>query len=333
MTIKDIARISGYGVSTVSRALNGHPDVSEDAREKIRAIARENNFVPNANARQLKLSHNKTVVIIVKGTFNVFFSGLIENLQTEVSKTGASVLIHYINTNENEVSLAKRLSEQEKPLGIVFLGGNIMNFKESFEQISAPCVICTTSAGDSGFKNLSSVSVDDVDAGKCAIDYLIKKGHRNIGILGGDITTYCSTGLRYKGCIQSFTENGVSFDEDAFEYCEFSYQSAYDAAKSLLARKPELTAIFAMSDNMAIGAVRALHDTGKSVPDDISVIGYDGIEITGFYTPRITTFKQPETTLAAITVQLLQELIDGGEARQILLKSTFIEGGSVKDIN
>lgn len=334
MTIKDIARLSGYGVSTVSRALNGHPDISKDTREKILEIARENNFVPNENARQLKSTSSKTVSVIVKGTFNVFFSGLIENLQALLDASGYNVQLHYLHTSQDELELAKKVLLLEKPLGIIFLGGSVSAFEEKFSDIvKIPAVLCTTSAGSVRVDNLSSVSVDDIEAGERAIDYLFSNGHRNIGIIGGDIESVCATGLRFKGCMNSFERNGLAFDMSMFEKADFDFESSYKSASRLIKRKPELTAVFAMSDTMAIGAIRALEDLGLRVPDDISVLGFDGIDYSSFSNPRITTYKQPQDEIAELTVRLLNDMLrSNSRSRHVLLKSRFQPGGSVRGI-
>lgn len=333
-TIKDIAKFSGYGISTVSRALNGHPDVSEEARKKIRAIADQYGFVPNANARQLKLSVNKAIAIIVKGTFNVFFSGLIENMQTEIDRGGYTVMLHYIDTEQNEVETAKLLCTVEKPCGIIFLGGNTENFNSNFKKhIKIPCVLCTTSGENISAENLGSVSVDDIDGGRQAIDYLISCGHRKIGIIGGDIKNFCTTGQRYVGCINSFKEHKCHFDDTMYEEAGFTFDSAYRATNALLKRHNDFTAIFAMSDTMAIGAIRAISDMGYKVPDNISVLGFDGIDMAAYYNPIITTFKQPELKIASITVKQLKTMItEPAKPEHILLKAKFQDGGSVKKI-
>ena len=333
LTIKDIARLSGYGVSTVSRALNNHPDISAEAREKIRAVAQQYNFTPNTNARQLKSSGSKSVVIIVKGTFNVFFSALVEKLQMQIDRLGYGVLVHYLDTKENEVQLAKRLYNEIKPLGIIFLGGSIKNFEQDFD-LTIPCVLSTTSAMGTEFRNLSSVSVDDTDAGKQAVEYLLRNGHKSIGIIGGDITTYCATQQRFQGAAKALSDKGIAFDKDCYEYSRFTLNSAYEAAKKLLLRKKDITALFAMSDTMAIGACKAITDMGFNVPDDISVIGFDGIDMAAFYNPQITTFKQPVAEIAEETVKLLKDMLENGaDARHILMKAEIIEGKSVKKIN
>ncbi|NLJ16846.1 MAG: LacI family transcriptional regulator [Clostridiales bacterium] len=329
MTIKDIARLSRYSVSTVSRALNDHPDINQDTKKKILKIARDNNFVPNSNAIRLKAFEENSVVIIVKGEFNLFFSSLIEHLQFYIEKSGFRGFTNYIHTSENEIQTAIRVCAEQKPKGIVFLGGDIENFRKDFERINIPCVLCTAISLELDYPNLSCISADDLAGGAMAIKFLLEKGHRNIGIIGGDISTECSCQLRYEGCLKGFEEYGLSFDTDLYEYSSFDFNDSYNSVKRLIKRHPEITAIFSMSDVMAIGASTALMDMGYSVPEDISVIGFDGIEISKFFKPKITTFIQPQDKIAKKSIELLTSMINGKKPARVLLQTKLIERESV----
>ena len=121
MTIKDIARESGYAVSTVSRALNDHPDVSREAKEKIKAIVAAHKFVPNSNARQLKVQQNRSIIIVVKGAFNMFFAAILERMQSLISCSGYSAEVHYLDEDADEVLVGEQLQRERKPLGFIFL--------------------------------------------------------------------------------------------------------------------------------------------------------------------------------------------------------------------
>ena len=126
MTIKDIARLSGYGIGTVSRVLNNHPDVSEKARKKILSVIEENNFQPNSNARHLKMQSSSSVILIVKGTSNLLFADIVEQMQSLFLKNGENVSTYYIDEDANEVNYAIQLCRDRNPKGIVFLGGNFV---------------------------------------------------------------------------------------------------------------------------------------------------------------------------------------------------------------
>ena len=187
MTIKDIARLAGCGVSTVSRALNGSSEISDATRARINEVIQKYNYTPNGNARRMRQTAPNSVLLIVNGSSNLFFSPLIEQIQTAAESAGLQLVVNYIDEQEDEVQTAAQLCVEQKPAGIIFLGGDIRNFRRSFAGISVPCVLSTASAKELGFANLSSVSVDDVDGGRMAAEELLRLGHRSIGILGGDL--------------------------------------------------------------------------------------------------------------------------------------------------
>lgn len=331
LTIKDIARISGYAVSTVSRALNDHPDINPETKKRICRIVEEYNYSPNRNARFLKQSSGKNVLLIVKGNANLFFTPILEQIQSSAGKKGLSVTVSYISENDNEITEAVRICEEMKPMGIIFIGGNVCIFQRDFSKLSAPCVLCTAYAGKLGFANLSSVSVDDFQGGKAAATKLCKLGHRRIGILSGDNKSEGPFRERFSGICNALSEYGIDEAEKFTEICEFSFRSAYEKACKLISEHSDLTAVIAMSDIIAIGAVRAFSDMGLKIPDDISVIGFDGLELAKFYTPRITTFYQPVDKLADISVKKLVEMIENNdEASHILLEAEYVSGETTK---
>ena len=169
MTIKDIARESGYAISTVSRALNDHPDVSEEAKARIRQVVEARGFVPNANARKLKQTEAKSIVFVVKSTANMFFAGMLVQLQQLVSRAGYDGVVQYLDEDGDEVVLARQLSRELKPRGIIFLGGSAEHFRKGFADIHLPCVLATVVSEELAFPNLSMVGVDDRKAGAAAI--------------------------------------------------------------------------------------------------------------------------------------------------------------------
>ena len=163
MTIKDLSAQTGYSVGTVSRVLNNQPNVSEKAREVILKAAEESGFQLNANAKQLKQSHSNSVLVVVRGTANEMFNSMMETIQARIATTPYQLIVDYIDENSNEVSRAMQLCREKKPLGILFLGGNIQNFRTDFDKIDIPCVEVTNDSSSLGFANLSSVTTDDRD--------------------------------------------------------------------------------------------------------------------------------------------------------------------------
>lgn len=335
MTIKDIAKLSGYGVATVSRVLNDHPDVSEATRRKVLAVVEEQNFQPNNNAKHLKQQASTSIAIIVKGTMNLLFADLVEKLQALLRDAGQDAAVYYLDEDANEVDYACRLCRERRPMGILFLGGDLELFEAGFSPITVPCVLLTNTARELGFGNLSSFTTDDAEAAEQVVELLAQRGHRHIGLLGGNWSCTQISHRRLMGCRDACIRLGIPFDVDRqCEPCRYSMPEAYAATKKLLARCPGLTAIFALSDVMALGAIRALRDMGRRVPEDISVVGYDGL-VTGQYSlPRLTTVRQDTQQLAQRGVDaLLRGITRNSPPVHELVPFQLIEGESVANIS
>ena len=312
MTIKDLAEKSGYSVATVSRVLNNHPNVSEKAREEISKLVEECGFQINLNAKQLK-QHANSILVVVKGTSNEMFAEMIETIQTLIDKTHYPLHVDYMDEDCNEVLRAIQLCREKKPLGILFLGGNSQNFLRDFGKIEIPCVLVSNDASGLPFDNLSSVSTDDRQAARCAMDSLIALGHRKFVVVGGDREISDTSRLRYEGCLQSFRKHGIEYDEELdYQGVRFSYQDGYNATQQLIANNRQFTALFAISDVMAIGAIRALHNNGLRVPKDVSVMGFDGLMLSSFLVPQLSTVIQSAQKMAQRGVEILLNHIEHG---------------------
>lgn len=332
VTIKDIARESGYSVSTVSRVLNRRNDVSPDARQKIEEVVEKFHFVPNNNAKQLKQNNSKSIGVIVKGISNMLFSNIVEEIQKLIEKTEYTLVMSYLDEDDDEVEQAILFCRERKPLGLLFLGGNPEYFKREFQGVDVPCVLVTNRADKLGYANLSSVATDDIAGGRCAVDALFAAGHEKIGILGGNLQKSYTSHQRFLGCQESFFAHGRTLDETrCYEKAHFSFDSAYRGMNRLVEKFPDVTAVFAMSDVMAIGAIRALRDRGIRVPEDISVVGFDGTTLAEYYNPKIATVKQQYRTLATRSVEILFGQIElKQDAVHEMVPFAFVDGESVR---
>lgn len=325
MTIKDLAEKTGYSVGTVSRVLNDQPHVSRQARETILRAAEESGFRLNTNAKQLKQQHGTSILVICKGKSNELFDSLLEAIQARTAQSPYPLIVDYVDENENEVRRAVHLCLEKKPLGILFLGGNRENFLVDFHRIALPCVLVTSSARELPFPNLSSVTSDDTLAAGLAIRHLVSLGHEKFAVIGGPRQLSDATRLRYRGCLEAFRDHGIAFDEALdYETARFSCLGGYNAAQALLARGRDFTALFAMSDVMAIGAIRALQDAGKRIPEDVSVMGLDGLAIGEYTIPRLATVSQAVQELAEKSLELLRRGIEtGSTARHEIVPVTL----------
>ncbi|HBN85522.1 MAG TPA: LacI family transcriptional regulator [Clostridiales bacterium] len=332
LTIKEISRLANVSVSTVSRVLNNKYDVSEQTKKKVLEIINQYNYIPNSNAKQLKQICSNIICIIVKGTQNLFLEPIVEEIQSEISKTKYIPLIHFIDENESEIDEACRLITKKKPVGIIFLGGSPSLKADQFKDIGVPCVFATVSAEGLNLDNISSVCIDDKAAAKKAVDYLFEMGHRDIAILSGRLLDKDSIFKRFMGAMESYREHGVEFNEKHFIQSKFTYDDAYAAVDhSLKPDQPKYTAIFAMSDIMAIGATKAIFNNGLSVPNDISIIGFDGISLTQYYNPTLATIKQPSVEIAHKSIELLIQNIESNmSSHNVVLGTELIKGNSIK---
>ena len=334
MTIKDLAAMTGYSVGTVSRVLNNHPHASKKARQVILKAVEESGFRLNENAKQLKQQHATSVLVVVKGTSNELFSELMERIQPMVAKTGYPLIVDYMDEDANEVLRAMQLCKEKKPLGMLLLGGNSQNFSGDFHKIDVPCVLVTNDAGGQKFPNLSSVTTDDREASRQAMDTLVALGHRRIVVVGGDRGHSDTSRLRYEGCLQSLRSHGIDFDEELdYQGVRYSYEDGYRATQKLLASGRQFTALFAVADVIAIGAIRALKEAGLRVPEDVSVMGFDGLPLGSFTVPQLSTVVQSTELLAQNSVDILIDCIENrSQPRQVTVPFSIDQRESTRYI-
>lgn len=306
MDIRDIARLSGYSLGTVSRVLNGHPNVSDKARMRVLKVVEEVGYEPNSNARFLKMQGRTAIAVFVKGARNLLFADILERIQALLSEADEQADVVYLDEDENEVLSAIHYQQVRHPKGMLFLGGDPAFFKTSFGRVSVPGVLVTNTAAGLAFKNLSSVSTNDVEAAREVVEYLFSRGHRRIGIVGGNRALSQVSGRRLHGAEEALRAHGIELDyERDYEPCHFSMEEGYDAMVRLVMRSPDLTAVFALGDAIALGAMRAVFDMGLSIPGDLSLVGFDGVNSSQFSIPRLTTIRQDTRLIATRSVETL----------------------------
>lgn len=334
MTIKDLAAKTGYAVGTVSRVLNNHPNVSEKARKTILAAVEESGFQLNVNAKQLKQTHANTVLVIVKGTGNFLFAQMVEVIQNLLAETNYDIHVDYMHGAENEVLRAVQLSREKKAVGVLFLGGNHENFKSDFYKLDIPGVLVTNDAAGLGFDKLSSVYVDNFEASRQALEVLIERGHRRFAVIGGHRKYSDTSQQRWEGALHAIRAHDLTIDPELdYATVYFSAEGGYQAVVELLERGRNFTAIYTMSDLMAIGAIRALTDRGIRVPQDVSVVGFDGLPLGQYLVPRLSTIDQPGEDMARRSVEILMDTIKHGTpARHEAVAFTLLRRESVGSI-
>ena len=243
----------------MSRVLNNHPDVSEKAKARVLAVVEQYGFEPNANARHLKMQAPSAIAVLVKGMQNLLFADILEQIQSLLQGSGEEVYVAYLDEDEDEVQHALRLTQLRHPKGFLFLGGDLACFAAEFSGVSVPAVLLTNGARELGFPNLSSFTTHDESAAEQAIDYLYQRGHRRIHVLGGNRSGTQISARRLLGVQRAMERHGLPCElERIHEPCRYSMEDGYQGARRLLERDPGVTALFALGDVIALGAVRAV---------------------------------------------------------------------------
>ncbi len=317
MTIKDIARKCGVSVTTVSRALNNLPGINQETKEMILRVVKEEGFVPNSNARVLKQHESNTIVVIVKGIENLFYQPMITEILENINTEKYSMMLHYIPTNEDEVGVAQQIVIERKPKGIIFLGGYFINEGDRIKSWGVPCVVAASGRVDEDSAAACSYfSVDDFKESYRAVESLIQKGHRKIAFLCSCKDEPGISYNRLEGYKKALEDHQIDVDERLIIYSNddenaYTVERGYTDTRMILKNHIDCTAIFAISDLVAMGVCRALIDAGKSIPGDYSVMGYDGLEILKYNNPSLTTIKQPVKEMARRSVKTLFDMING----------------------
>lgn len=335
-TIKDIARAAGVSISTVSRVLTSSQPVDQDKKERVMKAVRELNYVPNNNARNLRKTQSQTVMILVKSIENPFFQKIIHNLEKILMLRGLSVELRNVGKNDDEIALAAREAITNNPRAIILMGGSFGYTNEDFQAIRIPCVLVTIKAHERVDPALySSVIIDDVAEMKKAVEYLIELGHRRIGcIFTKDNEEQNPNTLRAEGYIQAMKEHGIAYDPQlmgiALHGNQSGYEIAFNTMTRLMEKNPDMTAVVAMSDVLAIGAAKAIIASGRRIPEDISIIGFDGTDEAEYFNPSLDTVAQPVEQFAQKTADAIIKMLTAKKTTHIILECDLINRGSCR---
>ena len=339
ITIKDIARICGVGVSTVSRAINNHPDINADTKKLVMDTIREYNYVPNNSARNLKRSESRSIAVLVKGISNPFFSKMIRVIERGTYEKGYSMVLQHVDEHSDEVDVALQLIKEKRLKGIIFLGGYFSHTQEELDQLTVPCVLSTVGrikpedVSDNGL--FSVVCVDDYKESYKLVDYLCSIGHKRIAIIAADESDKSIGQLRLRGYKKALEDHHIPVDEELIQRMPegvdtYSMEAGYIAAGDLIRSGKDFTALYAISDAMAVGACKAFRDAGKSIPEDCSIAGFDGLDYAAFYNPSMTTIQQPVEDMAKATLKILFDMIKRRKKciQQVFEARLFIGGST-----
>ena len=333
VTIYDIARATGYSAPTVSRALTGTGKLTEETRKKIIAAANEMGYEPNSIARSLSTKRTNLIGIIYddvqmsRGFTHPLFSGVLNTFRETVEKQGYDII--FLSRHFKMSYLAHARYRAVEGVAIINPETGQYDNYEDFAASDIPCV--STSAIIPG---ICSVLSKNEEAGYTAAKYLVAMGHKKIAYLSGPYDSYSTSALeRYKGFSRGLEECGQKIDESYFEKCDtWADTSGRAGFARLYERHSDITAVFSSSDLLARGIIQYANENNISLPDDLSVIGFDDDSASSFITPSLTTFRQKSADIAKMASELLINAINGKPIKEDLVRipADFIVRNSVK---
>lgn len=308
VSIKDIARVAGVSYSTVSRALNDSPQVNPQTKEHVRRVAAEMGYLPSAVARSLVTRRSQTIGIVVTTITDLFFAEVIHGIEEAAFEHGHSVVLANSREQPQRELQAIRTLLEKRVDGIILVSGCSTNEQRFGEQVQeTPLVVVNNVHQEhSGY----SVEVDNLSGGEIATQYLLDLGHRCIGHISGPLIEWDAV-ERQQGYERALRSHGLAVDPSLIVRGGKRPVGAIEATKQLLDLPSPPTALFCYNDATALGAIRAIRATGLSVPQDISVVGFDDIDLAAYFEPPLTTVAQPKRKMAEIAVGMILDMVEG----------------------
>lgn len=309
--IKDVAKRAGVSPSTVSRALSDKNCVSQKTRLRVLQAAEELNYTPNIIAKSLKMGRTNTVALIIPSIRNHIFPEIASGVEDEARKNGITVIL--CNTDENaEVEkeyIAKLRTQWVDGVIVSTMRPNSDHIRKLRDE-KFPIVLTSRYYDDDGF---DAVAIDNYGAAQRAVDFLAKRGHKRIVIaLGmGELNIYKD---RFRGYRDALAANGIFYDEKLVLYDTGDKNDLYFRIQALCSRGIAFDAVFATNDPKAIVVLRALRDAGLRVPEDVSVLGFDNIEMSSMIEPPLSTVSQPFYEMGALAMKKLISQIETKES-------------------
>ncbi|WP_055105747.1 LacI family DNA-binding transcriptional regulator [Paenibacillus ihumii] len=315
-TIYDIAKLTGFSPTTVSKVFNGYSDVSEKTRRKILEAAQQLDYVPNAHARSLTTKRSWTIGVLFNdssgaGILHPYFGGVIEGFKKVATSKGYDLMFITKDIGGKPSGYLEHCKIRGVD-GIVVIGPDYSDpyFHELIEA-DIPCILL-----DSESEHVSTIYSDNILGSELAVDYLYSLGHRSIAHIGGG---HSFAGVqRVQGFIEAMQRRGLSVKPEFIVQGSYNFtvENGYKAMEQLLELKDRPTAVFAAGDNLAVGAMIAMREHGISVPEDISIIGFDDIEMAKYLTPALTTIRQNTYGLGSRAANMLIYSIEGHKELQ-----------------
>ncbi|MGM0420947.1 MAG: LacI family DNA-binding transcriptional regulator [Bacillota bacterium] len=335
--IYKIADEAGVSKSTVSRVLNNKKDVSEATREKILKVIEDLNYRPDSSAKGLATRKTKTVGLVVSEITNPFFSMFVKGAEDKAMEKDYNIMLANSNWVVEEELKCIRMLEEGRVDGILMISGGgsdmLNDYLNNLVDKETPVVLV-----DRKLENemIPKINVDNVDGAYKGTKYLLELGHKNIAFVKGDdiAASYASLD-RVEGYRKALQEYGL--ETEIIEPGYFDREEAHKTTKKILAGHAEVTAVFYASDMMAVGGLKAIKEAGLKVPEDISVLGFDDIELASIIDPALSTIKQPRYKMGYLGMEKLINKLEGKPrelyAEDVKIELELIERESTRSLN
>ncbi|MEN2769173.1 catabolite control protein A [Ornithinibacillus xuwenensis] len=329
VTIYDVAREANVSMATVSRVVNGNPNVKPTTRKKVLATIERLGYRPNAVARGLASKKTTTVGAIIPDISSIFFAELARGIEDIATMYKYNIILSNSDQNKDkELQLINTMLEKQVD-GIIFMGGNISD--EHVHQFSTASVPVVLAATYDGTESIPSVNIDYEEAAYEATKYLIDKGNKKLAFVSGreDVTI---NQLKYQGYLRALKDASIPVVEDYIINGDYTYDSGMKAVEQLLKLNDKPTAVFAASDSIALGVIHGTQDLGYKVPEDLEVFGFDNTKLANMVRPTLSTVVQPMYDIGAVAMRLLTKFMNKEEVeeKKVVLPHRLIDRNSTK---
>ncbi|NMB01264.1 MAG: LacI family transcriptional regulator [Firmicutes bacterium] len=336
VTIKDVAREAGVSVTTTSYVMNNNPKarISEETARRVREAAKRLHYVPRSSARTMINRESKLIGVIIPQTgsrnklmfANPFYGEFLSAVEHTIREQGYHVLLSGTGPNQDYSQVAQ-MRELD---GIIILGTYPCDFLDEIKETGIPVVLVDAYVDDDNY--FHTIGNNDRYGGYLATKYLIEKGHQKIAFISERLREQGVHEQRFQGYCDALKEANLPLKEEYLYTCEVSYDSCYRLAPELKRRNNGETAAFVTADIMAMGLINGLTSLGWSIPDDLSVIGFDDVPLATMCLPNITTVRQDITAKGTIAAEVVIEAVKGVPKQDIILPLQVVERDSVKSL-
>jgi LacI family transcriptional regulator len=327
LTLEDIAELAGVSRSTVSRVINEQPNVRTDVRKRVLEVIQNTGYHPNAAARTLASQRSWTIGLILPLSVSIFFTDpyyphLTKGIAQACNQNDYTLALFLVSSKDDEEKMFPRISKRSLLDGVIVQSGHHgdQGIIGKLVDASMPLVVMGRPFRSD---NVSYIDIDNVNSAYNAVTHLVRLGYQRIATITGPTTS--TVGIdRKEGYKKALLERGRVIDASLIKEGDFTEAGGYYAMQQLLSAKPD--AIFAASDIMAIGAMRAVRDAGLCVPDDIAFVGFDDLPLAPLSDVQLTTIRQPVVPFGVKAVEVLIDLIENGPVppRHIIMDTELV---------